>query len=171
MGHHSHRSKAPTSVRIGIISVSTTRTLETDESGRWIAKFAGRQGHDVVSHQVVPDEVDAIRWHTCQLLTDPAPAAIIVTGGTGITPQDVTIEALKPLFAKELSAFAPLFAQLSFEQIDSAAVLSRATAGVIGRCVVFIIPGSLKACQLACQRLIFPELGHITHHCSDRHRL
>jgi molybdenum cofactor biosynthesis protein B len=57
---------------------------------------------------------------------------------------------------------------LSFEQIDSAAVLSRATAGVIGRCVVFIIPGSLKACQLACQRLIFPELGHITHHCRQR---
>ncbi len=166
MGHHTHRSKAPKSVRIGIISVSTTRTLETDESGRWIAEFAGRQGHEVVSHQVVSDEVDAIRRHACQLLTDPAPAALIVTGGTGITPRDVTIEALKPLFTKELSAFAPLFAQLSFEQIDSAAVLSRATAGVIGRCVVFIIPGSLKACQLACRRLIFPELGHITHHCS-----
>jgi molybdenum cofactor biosynthesis protein B len=168
MGHHSHRSKAPTTVRIAIISVSTTRTLETDESGRWIAQFAGRQGHHVVSHQVVPDEADAIRQHTCQLLADPAPEALIVTGGTGITRQDVTIEALKPLFAKELTAFAALFAQLSFEQIDSAAVLSRATAGVIGRCAVFIIPGSLKACQLACQRLIFPELGHITHHCGDR---
>jgi molybdenum cofactor biosynthesis protein B len=168
MGHHSHRSKAPPSVRIGIVSVSTTRTLETDESGRWIAQFAGRQGHDVVSHQVVADDVGAIRQHTCRLLTAPAPAALIVTGGTGITRQDVTIEALKPLFAKELSAFAPLFAQLSFEQIDTAALLSRATAGVIGRCVVFIIPGSLKACQLACQRLIFPELGHITHHCNSR---
>jgi molybdenum cofactor biosynthesis protein B len=168
MGHHSHRSKAPKTVRIGVISVSTTRTLETDESGRWIADYAGREGHDVVAHRVVPDEVDAIRQHACQLLADPAPAALIVTGGTGITPQDVTIEALKPLFVKELTAFAPLFAQLSFKQIDSAAVLSRATAGVIGRCVVFIIPGSLKACQLASQRLIFPELGHITHHCSGR---
>lgn len=168
MGHHDHRSNAPKSVQIGIISVSTTRTLETDESGRWIADFAAREGHEVVAHRVVSDEVDAIRQHVNRLLCDPAPAALIVTGGTGITPQDVTIEALKPLFSKELTAFAPLFAQLSFEQIDSAAVLSRATAGVIGQCVVFIIPGSLKACQLACQRLIFQELGHITHHCSNR---
>lgn len=165
MGHQSHRSNAPASVRIGIISVSSTRTLETDDSGHWIAGGAKEGGHVVTAHQVVPDDVDAIRRCTRGLLADPSPEALIVTGGTGITPQDVTIEALRPLFAKELTAFGPIFAKLSFEQIDAAAVLSRATAGVIGRTVVFIVPGSLKACQLACGRLIFPELGHIVHHC------
>ncbi len=164
MGHHEHRSKAPKNVRIGIISISTTRTLETDESGHWIAECARREGHTVAAHHVVPDAVDAIRQCACRLMSDPAPAALIVTGGTGITPQDVTIEALKPLFSKELSSFATLFTQLSFEQIGAAAVLSRATAGIIGRCLVFILPGSLKACQLACERLIFPELGHMIHH-------
>lgn len=167
MGHHSHRSNAPKSVRIGIISVSSTRTLETDASGHWIANGAKQGGHAVTAHQVVRDDVAAIRRCTRSLLADPSPQALIVTGGTGITPQDVTIEALKPLFAKELTAFGPIFAKLSFEQIDAAAILSRATAGVIGRTVVFIVPGSLKACQLACQRLIFPELGHIVHHCGN----
>ena len=166
MGHHSHRSNASKSIRIGVLSISTTRTLETDESGHWIADQAGHEGHTVVAHQVVTDDVGAIRQCVQQLLADPAPEALIVTGGTGITPKDVTIEALKPLFQKELTAFNPIFASLSFEQIDSAAVLSRATAGIIGRAVVFCLPGSLKACQLACQRLIFPELGHIVHHCS-----
>ena len=89
---------------------------------------------------------------------------MIITGGTGISPQDVTIEAVRPLFAKELPAFGVLFTQLSFEEVDSAAILSRAAAGVIGRCVVFCIPGSIKACQLACKNLIFPELGHLIRH-------
>jgi molybdenum cofactor biosynthesis protein B len=90
--------------------------------------------------------------------------ALLVTGGTGITPEDVTIEAIKPLFAKEMTAFGTLFAQLSYEEIDSAAILSRAVAGVIGNTVVFCMPGSKKACRLACKALIFPELGHMVAH-------
>jgi len=164
MGHTTHRSKAPKAVRLGILSVSTTRTLESDESGHWIAKRARREGHQVVAHQVVTDDMDAIRQAVVHMLVDPAPQALIVTGGSGISPQDVTIEALRPLFAKELTAFGPIFAQLSFEQIDSAAILSRASAGVIGHALVFCLPGSLKACQLACKALIYPELGHLVHH-------
>jgi molybdenum cofactor biosynthesis protein B len=87
-----------------------------------------------------------------------------MTGGTGITPQDVTIEAVSPMFAKALSAFGPLFAQLSMQEIGSAAIMSRATAGLIGSTVVFCMPGSLNACKLACTRLIFPELGHLVKH-------
>ena len=166
MGHHSHRSNAPKSVRIGIISVSSTRTLETDESGHWIANGAKEGGHAVTAHQVVRDDVDAIRRCTRSLLADPSPQALIVTGGTGITPQDVTIEALRPLFAKELTAFAILFTQLSYAEIDSAALLSRASAGVIGQALIFCIPGSLNACKLACRKLIFPELGHLIRHSS-----
>ncbi len=152
---------------LGILSVSTTRTLETDTSGQWIAKEAGRHGHQVVAYQVVTDEINTIRNTLVQLLADPAPEALIVTGGTGISPKDVTIEAIKPLFAKELSAFGAIFAQLSYKEIDSAALLSRATAGVIGRSLVFCLPGSLKACQMACQTLIFPELGHLHLHAVE----
>lgn len=167
MGHKAHRSGAPGSLKIAVLSVSTTRTLETDESGRWIAKRAKREGHAVVDHQVVTDDAEAIRHAVGHVLAAEEPHGIIITGGTGISPGDVTIEALRPLFTKELSAFATLFTQLSFDRIDSAAIVSRATAGVIGRALVFCIPGSLNACKLACRELIFPELGHLAKHAVE----
>ena len=95
---------------------------------------------------------------------DYSDASVLVTGGTGIADKDVTIEAIKPLFAKEMTAFGAIFAQLSYEVVDSAAILSRAAAGIIGSSVVFCMPGSKKACQLACKALIFPELGHVVAH-------
>ena len=164
MGHHKHRSNAPQSIRVAVLSISSTRDLQTDTAGKWITKRAGKEGHQLVGHQVVDDDSDAIREALLHLLADAAPQAVIVTGGTGITPKDVTIEAVRPLFTKELTAFGPIFAQLSFEEIDSAAILSRATAGVISECIVFCIPGSLKACKLACKALIFPEIGHACGH-------
>lgn len=166
MGHHEHRAKAPKSVRLGILSISSSRTLADDESGHWIAGYAQEMGYRVVDHQVVDDDINAIRQTTLTVLAEPAPHAVIVTGGTGITPKDVTIEALRPLFSKELTAFGPIFAKLSYDQIDSAALMSRASAGVIGRTLLFCIPGSRKACELACQKLIFPELGHMLLHCA-----
>lgn len=166
MGHKEHRADAPKSLQVAVLTVSTTRSLDTDEGGRWIAGRARREGHEVVYHEVVPDDIEAIRTALTQILVSPSPHAIIITGGTGISPQDVTIEAVSPLFAKELPAFGVLFTQLSFEEVDSAAILSRAAAGVIGRSVVFCIPGSIKACQLACKNLIFPELGHLIRHTS-----
>jgi molybdenum cofactor biosynthesis protein B len=167
MGHREHRSKASRSASLGVISVSTTRTLETDDSGHWIARKAHAAGHHVVAHVVVADDVDAIRRTLKQLIAESAPQALIITGGTGISPKDVTIEAVKPLFFKELTAFGPVFAQLSHSRIGSAALLSRASAGVIGRTLVFCLPGSVKACQLACDALIFPELGHLLVHVTE----
>jgi molybdenum cofactor biosynthesis protein B len=113
---------------------------------------------------VVTDEITAIRKIALKAIRDHSLQALLVTGGTGITPKDVTIEALKPLFTKEMTAFGAIFAQLSYEEIDSAAILSRAVAGVIGNTVVFCMPGSKKACQLACKALIFPDLGHVVAH-------
>lgn len=167
MGHKEHRADAPGSLNVAVLSVSTTRNLKMDESGHWIAKRAIREGHQVIFHEVVPDDIEAIRGAVARILAHPAPHAIIITGGTGISPQDVTIEAVKPLFAKELTAFGTLFTQLSFEEIDSAALLSRATAGVIARTLVFSLPGSIKACKSACKNLIFPELGHLMRHIAD----
>jgi molybdenum cofactor biosynthesis protein B len=164
MGSKEHQNHAPKSITVAVLSVSTTRSLHTDESGHWIVQRARREDHQVVFHDIVNDDINLIRRQVAQILADPAPQAIIITGGTGITPRDVTIEAIKPMFSKELTAFSTLFTLLSFEQIDSAALLSRATAGIIGQAVIFCLPGSLKACQLACKNLIFPELGHLIYH-------
>ena len=164
MGHQEHRAKAPKVLRVAVLSVSSTRALAEDESGHWIAEQTRSRGHTVVAHQVVPDNTEAIRQAVLEMLADTDPQTVIVTGGTGISPKDVTIEALQPQFDKELSGFGPLFAQLSFDQVKSAAIISRATAGIIGSAIVFCLPGSLKACQLACTTLIFPELGHLVAH-------
>lgn len=167
MSTRQHKQNVPDDIKVAIISVSTTRSLAQDKSGAWIKKQAKKEGHEVVIHQTVTDDIGAIRELTDHVTGKIGPDVIIMSGGTGISPKDVTIEAVKPLFEKELTAFGPLFAQLSFEEIDSAAILSRATAGIIKQTLVFCMPGSIKACKLACNALIFPELGHLLKHMKE----
>jgi len=162
-----HKKNAPKNIKIAVISISTTRGLAEDKSGTWIKKQAKKEGHEVMIHQTVTDDIIAIRELTEHVTQKICPDAVIMTGGTGISPKDVTIEAVKPLFEKELTAFGHLFAQLSFEEIDSAAILSRATAGIIKNTMIFCMPGSIKACKLACNALIFPELGHLLKHIKE----
>jgi molybdenum cofactor biosynthesis protein B len=116
---------------------------------------------------VVSDNKEVIEYTIRAVIQEHNPHAIIVTGGTGISPRDVTIEAIQPMFTKELTAFGPLFAELSFERIQSAAMLSRATAGVVNQTLVFCIPGSLDACKLAWKELISSELGHLAKHVQE----
>lgn len=167
MSTSQHKKKLPQNIKIAIVCVSTTRKLSADKSGAWIKKQAEKEGHEVVIHQTVTDDIDAIRELTEHIAQQRNPDVIIMSGGTGISPKDVTIEAVKPLFKKELTAFGALFAILSFEEIDCAAILSRATAGIIQDSAIFCIPGSIKACKLACRELIFPELGHILKHTRE----
>ena len=167
MGVHEHKREAPTSVTLGIITVSTTRALINDTSGQWISEQAKKMGHAVVFHQVIPDDIEAITTTLRDVIKNISPQVVLMSGGTGITKKDVTIEAVSSMLTKELTAFGPLFARLSMAEIDSAAIMSRATAGVIGNTVVFCMPGSLNACKLACTRLIFPELGHLVKHVQD----
>lgn len=162
-----HKQSGPRKLRVAVISVSTTRKLEDDKSGAWIKKQAGKEGHEVVIHQVVTDDIAAITELITHVVDRICPHAVIMTGGTGLSPKDVTIESVRPMFDKELTSFGPVFAQLSFDQIDSAAIMSRATAGIIGSTVVFCMPGSIKACKLACNALIFPELTHILKHIKE----
>ena len=164
MGTHEHKAAVPRHLLVAILTVSTTRSLKEDKSGQWMARRAVREGHDVVDHRVVTDDAPAIVSQVHEILTAFRPHALLITGGTGIGPADVTIEAVRPLLHKELTAFGALFAQLSYEEIDSAALLSRATAGLIDEALVFCMPGSLNACKLACKALIFPELGHLVKH-------
>lgn len=162
-----HKKSAPRKVSLGILTISTSRTIESDKSGQWIRKQAGKEGHQVLYHAVIPDDAAHISKTLLDLIREHGPQAVLLTGGTGVSQQDVTIEAVKPLLKKELSAFGHLFATLSFEQIDSAAIMSRATAGIIDNTVVFCMPGSLAACKLACKALIFPELGHLVRHLQN----
>lgn len=164
MSTQTHKKTAPTHVTVGILTVSTTRTLQTDKSGHWIRKQAEKEGHQVVHHAVIPDDAATISASLLDTIHTHHPNAVLLTGGTGVSEKDVTIEAVQPLLKKELTAFGPIFAHLSFEQIDSAAVMSRATAGIIEKTVVFCMPGSLNACKLACKAIIFPELGHLVRH-------
>jgi molybdenum cofactor biosynthesis protein B len=164
MSMHAHKKDAPKQLKMGIVTVSSTRSLTEDKSGRWMAKQAKKEGHEVVLHDVVPDEAGRIASAVCGVVAAEGAQAVLVSGGTGLARADVTVEALRPLFSKELTAFSILFAQLSFDQIDSAAILSRSCAGIVGGAVVFAMPGSLNACKLACKALIFPELSHIVRH-------
>lgn len=164
MGVKEHKKSAPKSCKIAVVTVSSSRRLKNDHSGNWIKKRSEKEGHQVVFHQVIPDDKRRIVAAVSEALEVSGAQVVLVTGGTGISLQDVTIEAILPLFDKELTAFGALFTALSFEQIDSAAIMSRATAGIVKGTVVFCMPGSLKACKLACTQLIFPELGHILKH-------
>ncbi len=167
MGVKSHKRSAPENLRIGILSMSSTRSLIEDKSGAWISKRAEKEGHKVVCHQVIPDDAPTILKTVANLINEHAPQILILSGGTGVGGRDVTIETIRPLFRKELTAFSSIFAYLSFEQIDSAAILSRATAGLIGQTVLFCLPGSINACKLACNAIIFPEAGHLVKHATE----
>ncbi len=167
MGVKEHKKQAPKTLTLGIITMSSTRTIENDESGAWMIKRAKKEGHTVVSHLVTPDHDEDIRKSIRDTIRENDPDFLLLTGGTGIADSDVTIEAVTPMFRKELSSFAPVFAQLSLAQIDSAAIISRSTAGIINNTLVFCLPGSLKACKLACKALIFPEVSHLVKHIRE----
>jgi molybdopterin adenylyltransferase len=167
MGTAEHKQTTPKKVTIAILSLSSTRTLAQDVGGHWIREQAEALGHEVVCHRVVADDAAAITMTVREIVENNAPEILLMTGGTGLAPRDVTIESVNPMFTKTLSAFGPLFAQLSMQEIGSAAIMSRAAAGVIGSTVVFCMPGSLNACKLACNSLIFPELGHLVKHVKE----
>jgi molybdenum cofactor biosynthesis protein B len=164
MGTKEHKKGALNGLKIAIISVSSTRTIAEDDSGLWMKKMSKKERHTVVLHKVVPDDKRRIATALLDAINLSGAQAVLLTGGTGISSKDVTIEAVRPLFQKELTAFGPVFAHVSSEKIDSAAIMSRATAGIVDRTAVFCLPGSLRACKLACKALIFPELGHILKH-------
>jgi len=157
-----HRAQSPQTVRCFVLTVSDTRTLETDEGGALLVSLLESAGHVVVNRQVVKDSAGAIESTVrAAVYHRDEPEAIIVTGGSGIGPCDVTPEALRPLLTKELPGFGEIFRMLSWQEIGGAAMLSRAFAGLLGRTLLFALPGSPHAIQLAMDKLILPELGHL----------
>ncbi len=167
MNDISHKKTAAKSLRFAVLSLSSTRTEAADESGRILKELLQSAGHILVDYRMAPDDKKAVTGAVTDILRLHDPNALLTTGGTGISPKDVTLEAVRPLFEKEMTAFGVLFAQLSYQEIGSAAFLSRAAAGIIGNAAVFCLPGSPKACRLAVEKLILPELGHIANHLRE----
>ena len=157
-----HRAEAPHTVRCFVLTVSDTRDAESDTSGHLIRDYIENAGHAVCGSRIVRDDEASIR-DAVQTAVDGVtdPEAIVVTGGSGIGARDVSPEALRPLLTKELPGFGEIFRVLSFEEIGAAAMLSRAFAGVVGRTLLFVLPGSSNAVRLAMEKLVVPELAHL----------
>lgn len=154
-----HKAHAPTQVSTVVVTCSDSRELAADESGALIQAALERDGHLVVRRKVIRDEPIAI-GAALEDASALGARAVIFNGGTGIGARDSTVETLRALFDKELPGFGEIFRALSFAEIGSAAMMSRATAGTVRGMVVFSVPGSPAAARLAMERLILPELGH-----------
>lgn len=144
-----------------VITCSDTRTPDTDTSGQLIHKLLKEQGHQVVAYHLVKDEPAQIKGRIAEGLTNDAIQAIIVNGGTGISRRDSTFEAVDAMLEKRLEGFGEVFRYLTYQEIGSPAIMSRATAGIIKGRVLFSTPGSENAVRLAMEKLILPELGHL----------
>jgi molybdenum cofactor biosynthesis protein B len=154
-----HRKAAVANVRCAVITVSDTRAHETDVSGRAIVELLEAAGHLVAKRQILRDEPMDVR--DAVLANLGGVDAIITTGGTGITSRDSTYEAVASIFEKHLDGFGELFRMLSYEEVGSAAMMTRATAGVARGTAIFLLPGSEHAVRLGMTKLILPELGHV----------
>ncbi|MBO9385143.1 MAG: MogA/MoaB family molybdenum cofactor biosynthesis protein [Thermomicrobium sp.] len=156
-----HRMAAPGSVRCAVVTVSDTRTVETDTSGALIRERLERAGHAVVFYAIVPDEREEIGRLVDELVQRPDCDAVLLNGGTGIARRDVTYEAIAERIEKRLDGFGELFRWLSYREIGTAAMLSRALAGVYRGRIVIAMPGSTGAVRLAMDELVLPELAHL----------
>ncbi|MEH7118914.1 molybdenum cofactor biosynthesis protein B [Neobacillus vireti] len=162
MSTQEHKSEAPKAVNCMVITVSDTRNKETDKSGRLMLEMLEGAGHKIVDYCIVKDESIAIREEILKGCARADIDVILTNGGTGIAKRDVTIETVKGLLEKEIVGFGELFRMLSYqEDIGSAAILSRAIAGVVKDKAVFSTPGSTGAVKLAMNKLILPEIGHV----------
>ena len=161
MGHKEHRAQSPSMVSCVIVTVSDTRTPETDTSGALIRKLLADQGHRVAASHWVKDEPADFRKLLEAVAQNPDVQAVILNGGTGISKRDGTYEAVAGLLEKRLDGFGELFRTLSYQEIGSAAMMSRAVAGTYRGKIVISIPGSEAAVRLAMEKLILPELGHL----------
>lgn len=161
MGHKEHEALAQGSLNAGVITFTDTRDQTTDKSGKIIVELLESAGHQICFYEICQEDPDAMREKLAKLLACNELQVIICNGGTGLSSRDNTIEVIRPMFDKELEGFGEIFRFVSYQQIGAAAMLSRATAGLIGKRAIFCLPGSSKAVQLAMRRIILPQLAHL----------
>ena len=156
-----HKASAPRTIRCAVITVSDTRTLENDSGGQQVVDRLLRAGHLVVAREIIRDDPQAMRQLLGSMRGQDELDAILMTGGTGITSRDQTYETVTSMLSKSLPGYGELFRMLSYQEIGSAAMLSRATGGLLEQKVLLTMPGSPAAVALAMEKLILPELGHL----------
>lgn len=159
-----HRQRAEQCLRVAVLTVSDTRTLETDLGGNLIQSLLEQAGHEISDRRIVKDECQAIRGVAQELLAAQGVDALLVTGGTGLAARDQTTEGIEALYDATIPGYGELFRMLSYQEIGPAAMLSRASGGRHGQQVVLTMPGSPAGVQLAMEKLIIPELPHLVHH-------
>lgn len=158
MSDQPHPDAHGITVSCAVITVSDTRTTDTDRSGQIIQQLLTQSGHQIAHYAIVPDEPDQIR---SQLANLPDVDVVILNGGTGIAPRDTTYDAIEQLLEKTLPGFGEIFRALSYAEIGSRAIASRAIAGVYSNKLIFSLPGSSNAVKLAIEQLILPEIVHL----------
>lgn len=147
------------SLKIAVLTVSDTRSLETDSSGALLAARLGGAGHELAARQLIKDDRYAIRACVSAWIADAAVQVILISGGTGITARDVTVEAVRPLLDKEIDGFGELFRWLSYDDVGTSTIQSRALGGIANRTLIFCLPGSTRACELAWDRILSQQLS------------
>jgi molybdenum cofactor biosynthesis protein B len=157
--HHHHHDRE--TVRAAVVTVSSSRSLDDDPAGDAIVAAFEAAGHEVSQRELIGDSFDGVQGTISRLVDREDVHAVVVTGGTGVTPDDVTVEAVEPLFDKRLPGFGELFRRLSYEEIGTRVVGTRATAGVASGVPVFCLPGSENAARLGIEEVIVPEVGHL----------
>ena len=156
-----HREAAPDHIRVAVVTISDTRTREDDTGGDTVQEFLEAAGHEVVEREIVRDDAPRIRTVLVGLLAKPDVDAVVTSGGTGISGRDTTYEVVERMIEKKLDGFGEVFRMLSYEEIGSAAIMSRAVAGAVGTKFVASLPGSRNAVRLAMEKLLVPEIAHV----------
>ncbi len=163
MGYLEHREKSPKSLNFAVLTISDTRTEESDESGRIIIGGLRKYGHRISFYSIIKDDFNLIQKTIKKLLKDSKIQVIITNGGTGISKRDVTIDVVLKILEKKLDGFGELFRYLSYDEIGSSAIMSRTVAGIADGKIIICIPGSKDAVKLAMDELILPEIGHMVY--------
>jgi molybdenum cofactor biosynthesis protein B len=161
MGYREHKEKSPRSVTCAVLTTSDSRTEQDDESGKLLKEMLNQNGHRVLFYAVLKNDADSIKRKIEELLKSADLQVIITSGGTGISHRDVTIETILPRLEKKLDGFGELFRFLTYQEIGTGSMMSRAMAGVAKGKVIICLPGSLGAVTLALDKIILPEIGHM----------
>ena len=163
MGHKEHKEISPQTVNCAVLTISDSRTEANDESGRFIIKALEDSGHRVTARGIIRNSADTIGNRLAELLADDAVDVIITSGGTGASHRDVTVETVNPILEKKLDGFGELFRYLTYQEIGTPSIMSRALGGIARGKVILCLPGSTGAARLALEKIILPELGHLVH--------
>jgi len=161
MGYQDHKEASPAAVSAGVLVISDSRTESSDESGKLICRLLESSGHKLEGFGLLKNEPSSITASIERFLESPRAQVIIISGGTGLSCRDVTVETVAPMLDKKLDGFGELFRSLSYQEIGPGCIMSRALAGVCRKKVIICLPGSFKAVRLAMEKIILPELGHM----------